>query len=102
MTDCPGSDDHCLWDTATGEQVRRFSSDCDKVLGWYDESHLYCWEHDNGSDDEVRVVAFDGRLTHKLLEAAGELEVSPTSRSRPRPPETRRPVIAAAARPPDW
>ncbi|MCP2357907.1 putative Ser/Thr protein kinase [Nonomuraea thailandensis] len=77
VTDCPGSDDHCLWDTATGEQVRRFSSDCDKVLGWYDESHLYCWEHDNGSDDEVRVVAFDGRLTHKLLEAAGELEVSP-------------------------
>ncbi|MEV0829508.1 protein kinase domain-containing protein [Nonomuraea rubra] len=77
VTDCPGGDDHCLWDAATGEQVRRFSSDCDKVLGWYDESHLYCWENDNGGQDEVRVVALDGRLTHKLLEAADELEVSP-------------------------
>ncbi|MFB4262742.1 protein kinase [Nonomuraea sp. GTA35] len=83
VTGCPGSDDHCLWDAGTGKQVRRFSSDCDKVLGWYDESHLYCWEHDNGRFDEVRVVAFDGKLTHKLLESADELEVSPYFTVRP-------------------
>lgn len=79
VTGCPGSDDsdHCVWDAGTGKQVRRFSSDCDKVLGWYDESHLYCWEHDNGADDEIRVVAFDGKLTHMLLESAGDLELSP-------------------------
>ncbi|NJP92419.1 protein kinase [Nonomuraea sp. FMUSA5-5] len=80
VTNCPGGDgggEHCLWDAATGKQVRRFTSDCDKVLGWYDESHLYCWENDNGTDSEVRVVAFDGKLTHTLLRAADELEVSP-------------------------
>ncbi|MGR6920396.1 protein kinase domain-containing protein [[Actinomadura] parvosata] len=80
VTNCPSGDDggeHCLWDAATGKQVRRFASDCDKVLGWYDESHLYCWENDNGTASEVRVVAFDGKLTHTLLRAADELEVSP-------------------------
>ena len=50
VTDCPGGGDgdHCLWDSATGKRVRTFTSACDKVLGWYDESHLYCWEEDNG------------------------------------------------------
>ncbi|MFC5834685.1 protein kinase domain-containing protein [Nonomuraea insulae] len=79
VTDCPGGDDgdHCVWDAGTGDQVRRFSSDCDKVLGWYDESHLYCWEYDNGAEDEVRVVAFDGKLTYRLLESADDLGLSP-------------------------
>ncbi|WP_245642169.1 hypothetical protein [Nonomuraea candida] len=79
VTDCPGDDegDHCLWDTATGKRAHRFSSDCDKVLGWYDESHLYCWEYDNGPGHEIRVVAFDGRLTHLLLESGDGMEVSP-------------------------
>ncbi|MEU4576276.1 serine/threonine-protein kinase [Nonomuraea sp. NPDC023979] len=79
VTDCPGSDDgdHCLWDSRTGKRLRTFSSDCDKVLGWYDEAHLYCWEYDNGAEDEVRVVAFDGKLVHRLLESADKLEVAP-------------------------
>ncbi|WP_053175538.1 WD40 repeat domain-containing serine/threonine protein kinase [Nonomuraea sp. SBT364] len=78
-TDCPGGDDgdHCVWDTATGKRSHTFSSDCDKVLGWYDESHLYCWEYDNGANDEVRVVAFDGKLVRRLLEADDKLEVAP-------------------------
>ncbi|GAA3534970.1 hypothetical protein GCM10022419_013100 [Nonomuraea rosea] len=88
VTDCPGRDGgHCLWDAATGGQVRRFSSDCDKVLGWYDESHLYCWEHDNGANDEVRVVAFDGKLTRTLLEIPDELEVSPYFTRTPQGPD---------------
>ncbi|MFI6906060.1 protein kinase [Nonomuraea sp. NPDC050394] len=79
VTACPGDDDsdHCLWDASTGKQVRRFSSDCDKVLGWFDESHLYCWENDNGAHDEVRVVAFDGRLLRRLLESPDELDLAP-------------------------
>ncbi|TXK34687.1 serine/threonine-protein kinase [Nonomuraea sp. C10] len=79
VTDCPGDDesDHCLWDAATGKQAHRFSSDCDKVLGWYDESHLYCWENDNGAHDEVRVVAFDGKLLRRLLESPDEAELAP-------------------------
>ncbi|WP_219535317.1 serine/threonine-protein kinase [Nonomuraea guangzhouensis] len=79
VTDCPGggNGDHCLWDAATGRQVRRFSSDCDKVLGWYDESRLYCWEQDNAVNDEVRVMGFDGKLTRRLLEVPDKLDVSP-------------------------
>ncbi|MGN9781240.1 protein kinase domain-containing protein [Nonomuraea sp. ZG12] len=87
VTDCPGKDDsdHCLWDAGTGKRLDTFSSDCDKVLGWYDESHLYCWEYDNGADDEVRVVAFDGKLVHRLLEAADKLEVAPYFTINPAP-----------------
>ncbi|WP_188187171.1 serine/threonine protein kinase [Nonomuraea sp. SYSU D8015] len=79
VTDCPGGGDgdHCLFDTGTGKRVRTFSSDCDKVLGWYDESHLYCWEQDNGANDEVRVVAFDGKLTRTLLEVPEDLDFTP-------------------------
>ncbi|WP_101783619.1 serine/threonine-protein kinase [Nonomuraea indica] len=78
-TDCPpgGGGDHCLWDTGTGKKVRAFSSDCDKVLGWYDEKHLYCWERDNADKDEIQVVGFDGRLVRKLLECPRNVDFSP-------------------------
>lgn len=77
VTDCRGGG-HCLWDTATGKRVRTFSSDCDKVLGWYDEWHLYCWELDNDATlSEVQVVAFDGRLVRKLLEVPEGLNFFP-------------------------
>ncbi|WP_433443847.1 protein kinase domain-containing protein [Nonomuraea sp. CA-141351] len=86
VTDCPGDThgDHCLWDTGTGKQVRKFFSDCDKVLGWYDESHLYCWELDNNaSHSEVQVVAFDGKLVRKLLEVPEELDFTPYFTANP-------------------
>ncbi|MEO3874926.1 protein kinase [Nonomuraea sp. B12E4] len=80
VTNCPngGDGDHCIWDTASGERRRKFSSDCDKVLGWYDESHLYCWEQDNNTDYEVQVVDFAGKLVRKLLEVPGKTDFSPT------------------------
>ncbi|GAA3185575.1 serine/threonine protein kinase [Nonomuraea roseoviolacea] len=79
VTKCPdgGDGDHCVWDSATGERVRKFSSDCDKVLGWFDETHLYCWEQDNASTDQIQVVGFDGRLVRKLLEVPDDLDFSP-------------------------
>ncbi|MEU8395158.1 serine/threonine-protein kinase [Nonomuraea sp. NPDC048892] len=85
VTDCPESDggDHCLWDTRTGAQVRAFTSDCDKVLGWYDESHLFCWELDNASLDEVRVVDFDGKLVRTLLQVPEKLDLTPLFTVRP-------------------
>ncbi|KAB8195459.1 protein kinase [Nonomuraea phyllanthi] len=69
VTDCPdgGDGEHCLWDSATGKQIRTFTSDCDTVLGWYDETHLYCWERDNTDDVELRVVGFDGKLVRRLM-----------------------------------
>ncbi|MEU8247018.1 WD40 repeat domain-containing serine/threonine protein kinase [Nonomuraea sp. NPDC048916] len=79
VTNCPkgGDGDHCLWDSATGEQVRTFSSGCDKILGWYDETHLFCWEQDDATNDEIQVVDFGGKLVRKLLEIPGELDFSP-------------------------
>ncbi|MGN9836571.1 protein kinase domain-containing protein [Nonomuraea sp. H19] len=79
VTNCPngGDGDHCIWDSATGDRLRKFSSDCDKVLGFYDETHLYCWEQDNGSNDEVQVVDFTGKLLRKLLEVPENVDFSP-------------------------
>ena len=71
VTNCPegGDGDHCVWNTASGKRVRRFTSDCDKVLGWYDETHVYCWEQDDSTRDEIQVVDFKGKLVRKLLES---------------------------------
>ncbi|MFC4013790.1 protein kinase [Nonomuraea purpurea] len=79
VTDCPKGKDgeNCLFDSATGKQLHTFSSDCEKVLGWYDERHLYCWEEDNATNDEIRVVAFDGKLVRLLLEVPAELDLTP-------------------------
>ncbi|MEV5554132.1 protein kinase [Nonomuraea wenchangensis] len=79
VTNCPngGDGDHCVWDTATGERVHKFGSDCDKVLGFYDESHLYCWEQDNNDVDEIQVVDFTGKLVRRLLDVPDDLDFSP-------------------------
>ncbi|WP_246080164.1 WD40 repeat domain-containing serine/threonine protein kinase [Nonomuraea mesophila] len=79
VTNCPngGDGDHCIWDSESGERLRKFSSDCDKVLGFYDEKHLYCWEQDNADNDEVQVIDFSGKLLRKLLEVPDGLNVSP-------------------------
>ncbi|WP_228011061.1 serine/threonine-protein kinase [Nonomuraea phyllanthi] len=80
VTNCPngGDGDHCIWDASSGERLRKFSSDCDKVLGFYDESHLYCWEQDNGVNDEIQVVDFAGKLVRKLVEVPEKIDFSPT------------------------
>ncbi|MFC5833019.1 protein kinase domain-containing protein [Nonomuraea insulae] len=79
VTNCPngGDGDHCIWDSTSGKRVRKFSSDCDKVLGFYDETHLYCWEQQNSVNDEVQVVDFEGRLIRKMLEVPDTIDFSP-------------------------
>jgi serine/threonine protein kinase len=80
VTDCPdgsGGGEHCIWDTATGDRLRKFYSDCDKVLGFYDETHLFCWEQDNGVNDEIQVVDFTGKLVRKLAEVPEDVDFSP-------------------------
>ncbi|MEO3802264.1 serine/threonine-protein kinase [Nonomuraea sp. B1E8] len=80
VTDCRDGEadgDHCLWDTATGRQTRTFSSDCDKVLGWFDENHLFCWEQDNGANDEIQVVTLDGKLVRRLMDVPKDVDLSP-------------------------
>ncbi|MGI5284128.1 protein kinase domain-containing protein [Nonomuraea polychroma] len=79
VTNCPngGDGDHCIWDAASGDRLRKFYSDCDKVLGFYDENHLYCWEQDNGVNDEIQVIDFSGKLLRKLLEVPDNVDFSP-------------------------
>ncbi|GAA0926703.1 hypothetical protein GCM10009560_28760 [Nonomuraea longicatena] len=79
VTNCPGGNDgdHCLWDSDTGKRVKRFESPCDQVLGWYDDTHLYCWEQDDGVRDEIQVVDFSGKLTRKLLDVSDDVRFAP-------------------------
>lgn len=70
VTDCLGGDgsQHCIWDYETGTIIHRFTSDCNKTIGWYDEDHLYCWEVDATDKDRVVVVDFAGNSVRTLLE----------------------------------
>ncbi|SEG99632.1 Serine/threonine protein kinase [Nonomuraea solani] len=81
VTNCPdgGDSDHCIWDSSSGKRLRTFQSDCDKVLGFYDETHLYCWEQDNSTTtDSVQVIDFEGELLRKMLEVPNDVDFSPT------------------------
>ncbi|MFI6918389.1 serine/threonine protein kinase [Nonomuraea spiralis] len=79
LSDCPnGSDgDTCVWDVKSGDRTHKFSSDCDKVLGWYDDTHLYCWEQDNNTKDEIQVVDFKGTLLRKIVDVPDDVDFSP-------------------------
>ncbi|WP_084965746.1 serine/threonine protein kinase [Thermoactinospora rubra] len=79
-TRCPDGDagELCIWDSASGERVRKVSSSCDKLLGWYDETHLYCWEFDNAARDRVEVVDLDGDEVRTLLESPDDEDYGPT------------------------
>ncbi|MEV4562403.1 protein kinase [Nonomuraea sp. NPDC049419] len=85
VTNCPDGtyNDHCVWDAGTGERLRTFYSDCDEVLGFYDEEHLFCWENDNGANDEVQVVDFKGKLVRKLMEVPDSLDLDPVFTRNP-------------------
>jgi serine/threonine protein kinase len=67
VTNCSGTTRyaHCLWTAADGRLVRRFTSDCHEVLGWYDESHLYCY---SAAKHSIQVVDFSGRYVRTLAD----------------------------------
>ncbi|MFE3455404.1 serine/threonine protein kinase [Nonomuraea sp. NPDC059194] len=77
---CPGGEagELCIWDSTSGDRVRTISSPCDKLLGWYDESHLYCWEFDNATRDRVEVIDLDGNEVRTLLESPDDEDYGPT------------------------
>ncbi|MEU7899451.1 protein kinase [Nonomuraea sp. NPDC049152] len=79
-TRCPDGDsgELCLWDSGSGDRVRKISSSCDKLLGWYDETHLYCWELDNAAKDRIQVVDFAGKEVRTLLDIPDGVGFSPT------------------------
>ncbi|MEV0586999.1 protein kinase [Nonomuraea sp. NPDC050310] len=72
VTDCPdaSNNDHCVYDTASGQEHKRFASPCTFQTGWFDEEHLTCW-----TDTDFRVIDFEGNLVRKLAtfpKAVGE------------------------------
>ncbi|MFD1931405.1 serine/threonine protein kinase [Nonomuraea mangrovi] len=79
-TRCPdgAAGELCLWDSASGDRLRKVSSSCDKLLGWYDETHLYCWELDNATRDRVEVVDLAGKEVRTLLDIPNGVGFSPT------------------------
>ncbi|MFF0863231.1 protein kinase [Nonomuraea sp. NPDC003560] len=85
LSTCPnGSDgDTCVWDVKSGDRTHKFASDCDKVLGWYDETHLYCWEQDNNTRDEIQVVDLKGTLLRKILDVPEDVDFSPVFTANP-------------------
>ncbi|MEU1727125.1 serine/threonine-protein kinase [Nonomuraea sp. NPDC005692] len=85
LSECPnGSDgDTCVWDVKSGDRTHKFTSDCDKVLGWYDDTHLYCWEQDNNTKDEIQVVDLKGTLLRRILDVPGDVDFSPVFTANP-------------------
>jgi hypothetical protein len=68
VTKCPGEEGgECVWDTASGQRGTRFTSGCTKVLGWYDESHLFCWTPAEGGRNQVAVIDMRGKVLRTLL-----------------------------------
>lgn len=68
VTKCPGAEeDVCVWDAASGRRVTRFSSRCIKILGWFDEGHLFCWTAGAADRNRVTVVDLTGRPLRTLL-----------------------------------
>ncbi|GAA2643894.1 hypothetical protein GCM10010412_004840 [Nonomuraea recticatena] len=76
-TECPDGE-LCVWDSRTGERLRMISTSCDKLLGWYDETHLYCWELDNAAKDRIEVIDFTGKEIRTLVDIPDGVGYSPT------------------------
>ncbi|WP_327092946.1 hypothetical protein OIE66_20565 [Nonomuraea sp. NBC_01738] len=72
-TNCPGLENgtHCVYDLATGAEVRRFESGCSGATFWWDESHLVCWARpdQNADASRLQVVDFTGKRVRVLAEA---------------------------------
>jgi serine/threonine protein kinase len=77
-TRCPaGRRGTCLWDTASGDRTAAVSSDCVKVLGWYDESRLYCWAPSGDGGTEVVVFDRRGAKLRVLLKTNATADIGP-------------------------
>ncbi|SEG97835.1 Serine/threonine protein kinase [Nonomuraea solani] len=72
VTDCPppeGDETTCVWDAATGARTQVVDTVCDHLLGWYDETNLFCYRA-AGNDQKkftIEVVNLKGASVRKLL-----------------------------------
>jgi hypothetical protein len=76
-TTCPeDKGEICVWDSAAGTELSRFTSSCDKILGFYDDKHLYCWNVGT-SRDQIIVIDLQGEQVRKLLDKPKSFDISP-------------------------
>lgn len=67
----------CVWNAVTGVETTRFSSDCTKILGWWDETHVFCWTANVAGKSSVVVVDLQGYPGRKLLETSQSETLGP-------------------------
>jgi hypothetical protein len=78
VTRCPaGETGDCVWDTATGNKTTSISSSCTKMLGWYDESHLFCWASSADGGNQVNVIDLRGTALRVLLRTSAKDDIGP-------------------------
>ncbi|WP_170316896.1 serine/threonine protein kinase [Acrocarpospora corrugata] len=78
VTKCPdASAGTCIWDSETGAAQTQFTSDCNRVLGWWDEQHVYCWISPTDKSSNVSVVDLNGDVVRKLIETSDVKSLSP-------------------------
>ena len=72
LTGCADAErKYCVWDVKTGQELLRFTSDCEYVYAWYDETHVIC--HATGDGDNAIVIAdLTGNTVRTLLRASAK------------------------------
>ncbi|MFI6317998.1 protein kinase [Nonomuraea sp. NPDC050556] len=72
LTNCPGlgKNTHCIYDSQTGNELRRFESSCSGGSTWYDEQHLVCWvrPEEGGDRQQIQVIDFAGQKVRLLAD----------------------------------
>ncbi|GAA0996890.1 hypothetical protein GCM10009555_093480 [Acrocarpospora macrocephala] len=78
VTKCPDTNaGTCIWDSETGAAQTQLTSDCNPVLGWWDEQHLYCWTSPSDTVSKVAVVDLKGDVVRDLIETTDVKRLSP-------------------------
>ncbi|MEV5888512.1 serine/threonine-protein kinase [Nonomuraea fuscirosea] len=66
LTDCP-TGGYCVSDVVTGKTAHTFRTECQDLLGWYDDAHLYCYAK-VAQKGTIQVIDFTGRFVRKLAD----------------------------------
>ncbi|MEV0160527.1 serine/threonine protein kinase [Nonomuraea fuscirosea] len=66
LTDCP-SGGYCVSDVVTGKTAHQFRTECEDLLGWYDDAHLYCYAK-VAQKGTIQVIDFTGKFVRKLAD----------------------------------
>ncbi|WP_310741904.1 protein kinase domain-containing protein [Microbispora sp. H13382] len=70
LTACAGpARTYCVWDAATGRELRRFTANCQYVYAWFGDEHVVCQATGDGDDDAIVVAGLNGQTVRTILTA---------------------------------